>query len=317
MRCYSSNHNAAVGAYRAASVPDVRERSSAPLPSTVAGGRTVEKYFQTAAATGSPLRPATGPGMFPGMQALFTSLFETFASLLGSRPIRETAPVPTQSESGRQVMPTLQPVAPKAGLAGSMPGLSMKRNGAKPDDIWRGFRQGPSGNCVTVSAIKAAMHRFGQSPTDIYKAVTKTADCFRVVMRDDFVLSLTERELRQAAWGSNFVGRDGELLKDAHFLYAASVKRAQMENNDGTAGRSFHAAMRSLNDKEDEFGPGEGLERLGLRKHMRTVKARKLGDGLVGICNRRGHSVAVIDGLEEMWGRKGRAPVHGDAIALV
>ena len=316
MRCYSSNHNSAVGAYRTASVPDVRQRSAAALPGNIAGGRTVEKYFQTAAATASPPRPAIGRDLFSGMQALFTSLFDTFASLLGGRPIREVAPAPKPPESRRQVMPALDPVNSKAVLAGSIPGLSMKRNGAKPDDIWRGFRQGPTGNCVTVSAIKAAMHRFGQSPADIYKAVTKTADGYRVVMRDDFVLSLTERELRQAAWGSNFVGRDGELLKDAHFLYAASVKRAQMENNDGTAGSSFHAAIRSLNDKEDEFGAGEGLERLGLRKHMRTVKARELGEGLVGICNRRGHSVAVIDGIEEIWGRKGRAPVRGDAIAL-
>eukprot|EP01034_Spumella_vulgaris_P009214 gene9214-11708_t len=33
--------------------------------------------------------------------------------------------------------------------------------------------------------------------------------------------------------------------------------------------------------------------------------------------NRALHSVAVIDGREELWGRKGRAPTYGDAVALI
>ncbi|MGB3122788.1 MAG: hypothetical protein WBB95_03185, partial [Pseudomonas sp.] len=107
------------------------------------------------------------------------------------------------------------------------------------------------------------------------------------------------------------------MLQDAQFLYAVSAKRAQMENNDGTASRSFHAAMLSLNDKEDEYGPGEGLKRLGLSKHMRTVNVRELARGQVGISNRSGHSVAVINGREELWGQPGFAPTHGNAIALV
>jgi hypothetical protein len=33
--------------------------------------------------------------------------------------------------------------------------------------------------------------------------------------------------------------------------------------------------------------------------------------------NRTGHSVAVINGIEELYGKKGGAPRRGDAIALV
>ena len=33
------------------------------------------------------------------------------------------------------------------------------------------------------------------------------------------------------------------MMTDANFMYAASAKRAQIENNDGSAGRSFQAAM--------------------------------------------------------------------------
>jgi hypothetical protein len=208
-----------------------------------------------------------------------------------------------------------EPVAPRP--SANIPGLSNKRNGAKPDNIWSGFRQGPDGNCVTVSAIKAAMYRFGQSPTDIFKQVAKVSDGYRVVMRDGFQLTLTDRELIEGARGSRFVGGDQGMLKDAQFLFAVSAKRAQMENNDRTAGRSYQTAVRSLNDGEDESGPGEGFLRLGLRQHMKRVSVRELAAGQLGMCNRTGHSVAVINGREELWGRQGRAPTQGHAVALV
>ena len=184
---------------------------------------------------------------------------------------RPDAPAPSVKVTP-QVTP--EPVAPKPGAALEISGLSSKRNGAKPDNIWSGFRQGPDGNCVTVSAIKAAMYRFGQSPTDIFKEVTKTSGGYQVVMRDDFKLTLTDRELAEGARGARFVGADKGMLKDAQFLFAVSAKRAQMENNDRTAGRSFQAAIRSLNNGEDETGPGEGFMRLGLKKHMKKVSVR-------------------------------------------
>lgn len=214
-----------------------------------------------------------------------------------------------------QVLP--QPSPPMVNpQAGDLPDLSSKRNGVKANDIWGGFRQGPDGNCVTVSAIKAAMVKFGQSPTDIYKEVRNVGEGYRVVMRDGYALDLSRRELAEGAWGSKFVSRDSEMLKDAHFLFAASAKRAQLENNDGYAKQSFRAAVRSLNDGEDEYGPGEGLLRLGLRQHIKRVPVSELAKGVLGMVNRRGHSVAVIDGFEELFGSRGGAPKQGDAIAL-
>jgi hypothetical protein len=209
-------------------------------------------------------------------------------------------------------MPDVRPTP-----APDIPGLSDKRNGEKPADIWGGFRQGPDGNCVTVSAIKAAMYKFGQSPTDIFKHVRKDGDKYHVIMRDDKLVTLTDQELAQAARSSRFIGSDKGMLKDAQFLFAVSAKRAQMENNDGTAGRSYQAALLSLNNGEDETGPGEGFLRLGLRQHMRTVHFSQLAKGQLGMCNRTGHSVAVIEGYEEMYGRKGRRPTQGQAVALI
>ncbi len=200
--------------------------------------------------------------------------------------------------------------------ANPLPALSSKRDGAKADDIFGGFRQGPGGNCVTVSAIKVAMAKFGQSPTDIFKEVRKERDGYQVTMRDGYSLFLSQQELSQGARASRFVGRDKEMLKDAHFLFAVSAKRAQLENNDGTAKRSFTHALRSLNNGEDEYGPGEGLLRLGLSRHIESVPVSQLADGELGMVNRRGHSAAVINGVEEFYGKRGRSPRRGEALAL-
>ncbi|MBT9303986.1 hypothetical protein KL786_23630 [Pseudomonas sp. TAE6080] len=218
------------------------------------------------------------------------------------------------------VMPKVNPmpVVPRPETSPAhISGLSNKRNGAKADDIWGGFRQGPDGNCVTVSAIKAAMHKFGQSPTDIYKRVNETARGYEVTMRDGFNLTLSKPELAQASEAANFFGRDRGMLKDAQFLFAVSCKRAQIENNDGRAARSFTAAIQTLNNGEDEWGAGEGFLRLGLKKYMKRVPVSTLAKGQVGMVNRALHSVAVIDGKEELWGRKGNAPWYGEAMALM
>lgn len=224
--------------------------------------------------------------------------------------IKPEPPVPPKPQVVPQPSPIVHPPA------ADLPELSSKRNGAKPDHIWSCFRQGPVGNCVTVSAIKASMMWFGQSPTDIFKAVRKVAEGYSVVMRDGFTLFLSRQELAEGARGSRFVSRDAEMLKDAHFLFAVSAKRAQLENNDGYAKQNFAAAVRSLNDGEDEYGPGEGLRRLGLMHHIKRVPVSELAKGAIGMVNRRGHSVAVIDGVEELFGRRGGAPKEGDAIAL-
>ncbi|MBO0496983.1 hypothetical protein J1G37_28145 [Pseudomonas sp. Marseille-Q1929] len=255
--------------------------------------------------------------MLNKLAMLFTAFFNQLMGLMGEKKDPRTVDITPKPkpEVAPQVTPVPAPPRPKP--EANIPGLSSARNGTKPRDIWGGFRQGPDGNCVTVSAIKAAMHRFGQSPTDIYKEVTKIAGGYRVVMRDNYSLTLTELELKQGARGAQFIGPDKEMLKDAQFLFAVSAKRAQMENNDRTAGRNYNAAISSLNNGEDETGPGEGFKRLGLTKHMKRVSVGELARGQVGMCNRTGHSVAVIDGREELWGRKGGAPRRGDAVALI
>ena len=313
MSCCSINNIARVGDMRQVLPTDSLSVSNDSTPPSTSAGQGV-RFAPT--AQGSTMGVGDNSDAIQTMVALFSSFFTQLINLLSDRKDKTVPDVPPpRPEVAPRVVP--EPVAPRPAPAVYIPGLSNKRNGAKPDNIWSGFRQGPDGNCVTVSAIKAAMYRFGQSPTDIFKEVQKTGDGYHVVMRDDFRLTLSDRELIEGARGAKFAGTDRGMLQDAQFLFAVSAKRAQMENNDRTAGRSYQAAIRSLNDGEDETGPGEGFLRLGLRKHMKRVHVSELARGQLGMCNRTGHSVAVIHGREELWGSPGWAPTHGDAVALM
>ena len=171
----------------------------------------------------------------------------------------------------------------------------------KPADIWGGFYQGVEGNCVTVSAMKAAMMRFGQNPSAIFQTISETPDGYAVTLRDGCSLRLTFDELEMAAQGSNLKGPDKALLRDANFLYAVSAKRAQIENNDFRGARSFATAMETLNDGEH---PGEAFRRLGLYAYTRPSTAQELADGALGTLANSQHSVAVVNGSLDWYGSK-------------
>ncbi len=104
--------------------------------------------------------------------------------------------------------------------------------------------------------------RFGQKPADVFKEVKEAGDGYDVTMRDGMKVHLSKDELEQATANSKIKGDDPEMMKDANFMYAVSAKRAQMENNDGTAAQSFAKALETLKDGEDG---NEGLMRLGLK----------------------------------------------------
>lgn len=196
---------------------------------------------------------------------------------------------------------------------GKKPGV-----GRGDGNIWSGFKQGPDGNCVTVSAIKASMMQFGQKPTDVFKDVKRVGDGYDVKMRDGFELHLSKAELKQAARYAQFQGDDPAMMADANFMYAASAKRAQMEGNGfdddkNVARQSFAHAMQSLNNGEMGW---EALDRLGLKGLYRNSSSSELASGKLGVVDYGGHSMAVIDGSIELWGQRGQAPRPGNAYAL-
>lgn len=182
---------------------------------------------------------------------------------------------------------------------GNISNLSSRQVGVKPDNIWSGFYQGSELNCVTVSAIKAAMMKYGQNPQGIYKRIIETPEGYTVTMRDSCTVHLTHDELKKAQKGSHFFGEDKGLLHDAIFMFAVSAKRAQMENHEFRAEASFEAAMGTLNDRET---PGEALRRLGLYAFTRSSTAEELASGVAGTLANHGHSVGVFDGIIDFYG---------------
>ncbi|WP_375154655.1 MULTISPECIES: hypothetical protein [Pseudomonas fluorescens group] len=197
---------------------------------------------------------------------------------------------------------------------GKKPGM-WRENG----NIWSGFAQGPDGNCVTVSAIKSAMMKFGQKPTDVFREVRQEGDGYDVKMRDGFQLHLSKDELKAAARYAQFRGDDPAMMTDANFMYAASAKRAQMEGNGeddnrDTAKRSFAHAMQSLNNGEMGW---EALDRLGLKGLYRQSSSSELASGKLGVVDYGGHSMAVIGGHIELWGQLGGLPQQGNAYAFI
>ena len=174
--------------------------------------------------------------------------------------------------------------------------------GIKPTDIFKDFYQLAEGNCVTISAIKAAMMRFGHNPYGIYKTIEATDSGYRIVMRDGFKLHITHDELKQAKAGANFgTDRPNDVLVNAQFLYAVSAKRAYLENNDGEANKSFAAAIRSLNDGEY---PGQALRRLGLKDFVAPATLQDFLNGAIGTVTSGFHSMAVVGGFLDKYGHK-------------
>ncbi|AZE95416.1 hypothetical protein C4J95_3410 [Pseudomonas orientalis] len=174
--------------------------------------------------------------------------------------------------------------------------------GVKPGDIFKDFYQTIEGNCVTVSAIKAAMMRFGHNPHGIYKSIHATEAGYHIVMRDGCELGITHGELEEAKTGANFgADQPNDVLVNAQFLYAVSAKRAYHENNDGIGKQSFAAAMRSLNDGEY---PGQALRRLGLKDFVAPASLEDFLSGAIGTVDNGAHSMAVVDGFLDVYGFK-------------
>jgi len=125
-------------------------------------------------------------------------------------------------------------------------------SGYSPTELLSGFSQKwGTMNCVTVAGIKAAMQRFG-GPERVYLSIEATPTGFNVRMRDNpfKTYHVTHAEIQYASNRSGFRGDNQKILNEANFMYAVSAKRAQHENNDGYASRSFAAAVSSLDSWE-------------------------------------------------------------------
>lgn len=200
--------------------------------------------------------------------------------------------------------------------------------GNEPGNIWSGFKQGPNkSNCATVASIKAAMMKFGQKPTDIFRQVIASGNGWDIQMRDGRSYHLSRNELAQATYRSEFSGDNPAMVAHANFLYAVSAKREQVESNDGYAG-GFERALYRINSGEPYGRNYNGLLRLGLSAHTYLTSVENLARGQLGLVSHAvpingqwvGHALAVINGREDVWGVQGGSPptdVRANAAALV
>ena len=131
----------------------------------------------------------------------------------------------------------------------------------------------------------------------------------RIVMRDGFELTLTQKEFEQAAASSRFrtdVGRK-DLLGNANQLYAAAAKRAQMEGNDGYGPNkmSYDRSLRSLEDGEYTSNVMEQVGRLGLSEYAKKVQRSEMKNYDSTLSSGAGHAYFVSNGDRDYYGKVG------------
>lgn len=177
-----------------------------------------------------------------------------------------------------------------------------------PNTYFTAFKQGGTGNCVSVAAIKAAMAKFG--PDNVFKSVTRNGNGYDVTMRDGVKVRVSDAELATASRLSRLSGKDPALLRKANLMYAAMANRAQLEGNDGRRNMSFERACQSLNNGESYL---EGAKWLGLKNHVRKINPRDLDEYTAVVAASSRHAVFASSGYVDHYGRKVDGTRNGSA----
>lgn len=160
------------------------------------------------------------------------------------------------------------------------------------------FKQGGTGNCVSIAIIKASIEIFGMDKVVIY---SKNENGYNITMKDGYQLKLTYSELEIASKKSFFQnGTNDNILEYANFLFGAMAKRAQEENNDGNLDMSYQQATDTLNNGEYYL---EGPHWLGLRHHIRYI-GRKYCSQYPGVVRAsKSHCAFITFGVEDNYGK--------------
>ncbi|MCF5173149.1 hypothetical protein [Pseudomonas canadensis] len=177
-----------------------------------------------------------------------------------------------------------------------------------PKDIWFGLTEGEFNNTGMVAGIKAAMMRFGQSPTEVFTSVREERGGYEVVMKDGYKAYLAREEVDKARQWADFNGADAGMVKDATFMYAVAAKREQHNRsieirNGGVIQYSdepFEAAMDSLNNY---FWGSKALVNLGLSDYMHEMPySQAESEGVVGVVSVNYQSLLMTDGNVDLSG---------------
>ncbi|WP_438868822.1 hypothetical protein [Pseudomonas sp. L1(2025)] len=188
---------------------------------------------------------------------------------------------PALEQPGRTQMAVI-PDMPSA-ANDELPDLSSRRHGQKPNDPLLGFytnrpHMHEAETSVHADVIKLLMSRYGQSPTDVFSKVTFADNDYHVTFRDGFTVKLSREEIELAEEHSQFLGADDGLLKDANFIFAAYIKRQQLQPPIPSFGLSFAAALEgNLNGRTVK----NVLEGMGVTRSINYVERAGDAEGLV------------------------------------
>lgn len=169
-------------------------------------------------------------------------------------------------------------------------------------EIISAFRQGGTGNCVSIAIIKAGIEIFGLNK--IFHSEMVSENLFGVTMRDGFELQITKEELTHAALGSRFIPLNNqEIFEYANLCFAVMAKRSQLEKNDDFESMTFDQAIHALNNGEFYL---EGPNWLGLRHHCRSIGRKFVFHypGVVGASKK--HCFFSSFGIEDVYGTPDR-----------
>ncbi len=168
-------------------------------------------------------------------------------------------------------------------------------------ELIKAFKQGGTGNCVSIAIIKAGIEIFGIDNIFQHEWID---DSCRVIMRDGTEIEFSKVEYKSSFELSEFILLNNkEVFNYAVLCFAAMVKRAQIEENDNIPNMTFKKAAETLNKGEYYL---EGPHWLGLRHNIRSIGRRYIWQytGVIGAS--RKHCFFASQGLEDNYGNINR-----------
>lgn len=167
-------------------------------------------------------------------------------------------------------------------------------------EIIKAFKQGGTGNCVSIAIIKAGIEIFGMY--NIFDYNKNSGDeGFSFMMQDGFEAGVSDDELQLAKQGSKFILLEKQEVFDyANICFAAMAKRAMIEGNDDQHNPTYEGAIKTLNNGEYYL---HGPNWIGLRHNIRYIgrKYARNNPGCVGAS--KYHCFFVSRGVEVKYGR--------------
>lgn len=163
-------------------------------------------------------------------------------------------------------------------------------------ELIESFKQGGTGNCVSIAVIKASIQVFGIDKVVHFSK--NELNNFHFSMRDGFEDQLSHQEIDIARKESNFILLENTAVFEyAVLCFAAMAKRAQIETNEDAG--SYIEAINSLNNGEFYY---MGADWLGLRHYKRAIGLKYVWEniGVVGASSK--HCFFCSEGIVDNYG---------------